>query len=132
MNTTTHDVIVAQTEAATELLDYFQNHRDAIEGRLAAAESRFDVWHKDRNTLGELNAQGSRRACVFQGFISHTGGLAEQVSKQVHFTLPSAQVDAGTSTNVYLHLKTHMNTATDTQMFFLPSRRTSLRRGQYH
>lgn len=32
VDTTTHDVMVAQTEKAQELLDYFQGHRDALEG----------------------------------------------------------------------------------------------------
>ena len=116
MSTTTHDALTRQIEAGTDLFGYFQDHRDALEARQSAAEAQFDAWRRDRDTLGELGARGSRRACVFQGFVDGTDTVHSQ--PKGHFTMDGAVVDVGTINNVYLHLKTHMNTATDSKMFF--------------
>ena len=112
MTETTHEALVRQTGAAEELLDYFQGHRTGLEARQAAAEGQFAAWRQDRDTLGELNAKGSRRVGVFQGFAIN----GEGVGLEGHFTLPDA-VMADASANVYLHLKTPLNVNVNTAMF---------------
>lgn len=106
MTETTHEALVRQTGAAEELLDYFQGNRVALEARQSAAEAQFAAWRQDKDTLGDPDYQGSLRVGVLQGQIHNTGGgvVAANAIGTLHFS--QYGIDAGTSTNVYMHIKT--------------------------
>ena len=101
--------------ANTELKNYYEGHRNSIETRVDDAETQFDAWRQDRDTLGALGVRGTRRVAVFQGRLQGTAN--PNALRDGHFNLDGAVLDVGTQNNVYLYLRTHMNTATDAKMF---------------
>ena len=89
---------------------------DEADDNMAQNQAAFNAWRQDRDTLGELGAKGSRRMGVFQGFVVGTTD-AYTSGATGHFLMDDAVVNISDGSNVYLHLKTHMNTAQVSQMF---------------
>ena len=102
--------------ALQQVHDAYHGKIADIDNRIAANETQFDAWRQDRDTLGALGVRGARRVAVFQGWLQGTAN-PNVLSRDGHFNLDGAVLDVGTQNNVYLHLRTHMNTATDAKMF---------------
>ncbi|PHQ99485.1 MAG: hypothetical protein COB39_03245 [Marinosulfonomonas sp.] len=94
-NTTTHDVMVAQTEKAGELLDFFQGHRGVLEGdRVAHGQAISDYIGSARHEYGHIAITANQEMVPnadltgVEGF-SHTG-LVLTVSQHANVGLGGA------------------------------------------
>lgn len=89
---------------------------DDADAQMAQNQALFDAWRSDRDVLGDPNLVGASRIAVLQGQVSGTGGTiaAGGVGDFANYDL-----DAGASSNVYLHLDTGLNINDDVGYFGL-------------
>ena len=73
------------------------------------------IWTKHRDVLGELNVHGSIRT-IFQGRLIHSGPPYEDAPAGTG-DFSKGDINAGASTNIFLHLRTPMEVPQRTGMF---------------
>jgi len=111
--TTTPQAIGALQETATGLFDYYQGHKSDLESRVATAEQQFADWRQHRDRLGQ-EGDGALYPGMLQGEVFNTGGNGATPGGSLDFASPE---NAGTNSNVYLHIRTPLNVNTHSEMF---------------